>query len=56
MLHLKLCKKCHGDMLMDKDHYGTFLFCLQCGRYQDLDSRLDVLEKAARALPLERVA
>ena len=39
MLYLKSCPKCRGDMHLDKDHYGAFIYCLQCGLNRDLPSR-----------------
>ncbi len=57
MMYLKHCRKCRGDMYLDKDHYGTFLVCLQCGNYHDLGARKDVLERhAASDLKLLKTA
>ena len=28
---LKGCPRCHGDLREEKDHYGLFICCLQCG-------------------------
>lgn len=39
MLYLKSCKKCGGDMYQEKDTYGHFRQCLQCGLVQDLDAK-----------------
>ena len=36
MLFLKACPKCHGDMYLDRDVYGTFIECLQCGLLRDV--------------------
>ena len=30
-ISFKACPKCHGDMYPDKDKYGVFITCLQCG-------------------------
>ena len=27
----KACPKCHGDMYFERDHYGAYLHCFQCG-------------------------
>ena len=35
MIQLKSCLKCHGDMYLDKDTYGAFRQCLQCGLMED---------------------
>ena len=32
MLRLKSCPKCKtGDMVLDRDAYGSYMRCLQCG-------------------------
>ena len=36
MLYLKSCPKCRGDLYLDRDAYGAFRQCLQCGLIQDL--------------------
>ena len=36
MFYLKACPKCQGDMYQEKDLYGTFLECLQCGLMKDV--------------------
>ncbi|MDP6453249.1 MAG: hypothetical protein QF898_08080 [SAR202 cluster bacterium] len=33
MLNLKGCPRCNGDMYSDRDVYGRFIHCLQCGHY-----------------------
>ena len=48
MLQLKSCPKCgSGDMAIDRDVYGWFRQCIQCGCIQDL-SEATVKEIAAR--------
>ena len=36
MFFFKACPKCHGDMYIDRDSYGPFVECLQCGLLRDL--------------------
>ena len=31
MFFFKTCPKCQGDMYLDRDSYGTYRKCLQCG-------------------------
>jgi ribosomal protein L37AE/L43A len=31
MIHLKACPKCGGDVYLDRDLYGAFMACFQCG-------------------------
>ncbi|MBI2171596.1 MAG: hypothetical protein HYU30_06200 [Chloroflexi bacterium] len=33
MLWFKQCPKCEGDLYLDRDRYGPFAACLQCGYY-----------------------
>ena len=35
MLYLKSCPRCSGDMYLDRDYYGAFKECLQCGFVAD---------------------
>ncbi len=37
MWKLKSCTRCGGDVLIDKDHYGWYMQCLQCGYLWDLE-------------------
>ena len=39
MFFFKACPKCHGDLYLDSDGYGTFVECLQCGLLRDLVDR-----------------
>ena len=36
MLYLKGCQRCDGDIYIDRDYYGPFEQCLQCGYVRDL--------------------
>ena len=33
MFKLRGCPKCHGDLYNGEDVYGSYLICVQCGRY-----------------------
>ena len=37
MLRLKGCPKCHGDVRVDRDQYGWYEQCIQCGFVRDLE-------------------
>lgn len=39
MIRLKACPKCHGDMYQDRDQYGVYHSCLQCGYLRDMELR-----------------
>ncbi len=36
MLYFKACPRCKGDVHRDRDMYGEYLKCLQCGHMVDL--------------------
>ena len=37
MLRLKACPRCGGDMHDNRDEYGIYAECLQCGYMRDLE-------------------
>ncbi len=45
MLNLKACPRCGGDVYFDRDWYGRYMQCLQCGYYGDLESTIKALEQ-----------
>lgn len=38
MLLLKSCPKCKGDVVEERDHYGSYRQCLQCGCLRDMQT------------------
>ena len=36
MFWFKLCPRCTGDLFEDRDQYGAFLTCMQCGFSKDV--------------------
>ena len=39
MIYFNACPKCHGDLTMGRDSYGSFVSCLQCGFMRDIDAK-----------------
>lgn len=37
MFYFKACAKCQGDLSLEKDPYGDFLKCMQCGTLTDVE-------------------
>ena len=37
MFYFKACSKCKGDLTLEKDAYGAFLKCLQCGKRTEVN-------------------
>ena len=31
LVRTKSCKRCGGDLSLERDKYGTYLECIQCG-------------------------
>jgi hypothetical protein len=42
MLYIKSCPRCRGDVHVDRDSWGAFAKCLQCGFSRDVLSRAGV--------------
>ena len=40
MFWLKRCPRCSGDLYSDRDQYGDYVSCLQCGLTRDVVSSL----------------
>jgi hypothetical protein len=36
MFFFRACPKCHGDMYVERDNYGAYVQCLQCGLLRDV--------------------
>ncbi len=39
MIYSNACPKCHGDLTMNQDGYGSYVSCLQCGLMRDIDAK-----------------
>jgi len=39
-LHLQPCPKCRGVMNLEKDTYGAYRECLQCGYLEDIQPKV----------------
>ena len=38
MFWFKSCPRCSGDLFEDRDQYGSFITCMQCGFSKDIPS------------------
>ena len=36
MVYLRRCPKCNGDLAKERDRYGEYVQCLQCGFVRDV--------------------
>ena len=42
VMRFKSCPRCKGDIRLDRDHYGWYEECIQCGYMHDLQSIIEV--------------
>ena len=42
MLKFKACPKCKGDIVLDRDQYGWYEQCIQCGYLRNIESVVEV--------------
>ncbi len=55
MLKLKSCPRCKGDLRIDRDQFGWFEECIQCGYVRDLVAVADEqITKPKKDLPAKR--
>ena len=47
VIRLKECKRCGGDLSMERDRYGSYKSCLQCGAIEDEVNELPLEPPAA---------
>lgn len=53
MFYFKSCTKCHGDQTLEKDSFGAYLKCLQCGTYievKESQGQISVLNGSSLAI------
>ena len=43
-LHLKSCNRCGGDMNSNRDMYGEYRMCLQCGNMVDIPKESNLFD------------
>ena len=56
MLRLKSCPKCKsGDVTLDRDYYGWYEYCIQCGYMHDLRSTVNLSQQQAGSGEEKRV-
>lgn len=54
-LKLESCVRCKkGDVAIDKDHYGWYEYCLQCGYVRDLVSIVEPMQQKAGVVAKRR--
>ena len=56
MLYLKACQRCKGDMHSNRDMYGPYQECLQCGHMVYLEQPRRMLQMRKSILGRKQVA
>ena len=49
MMLLKGCPRCRGDLHINKDTYGDYKQCVQCGYLEDMDPNAVPVAAAKKA-------
>ena len=53
MFWFKHCPRCSGDLFVERDQYGTFITCMQCGFAKDVaETHQGVLLITAEPVPV----
>ena len=56
MLQIKACPRCAGDLHTNRDLYGNYVECLQCGYMKDLPDPNKLLESLKVDFVAKKVA
>ena len=51
-IRTKACKRCGGDLSLERDKYGTYVECIQCGA---IWNELDLMRPNAKVAGEQRV-
>lgn len=49
---LKRCKRCGGNLCLERDEYGAYVSCIQCGAVYEVCAEQDIRRSNSR-LPVE---
>lgn len=52
----KSCPKCHGDLVLEQDRWGSYRICIQCGYSQEMPAMTKVLPEPVPARREQKVA
>lgn len=57
MFWFKQCPRCSGDLISERDQYGSFISCMQCGLSKDItgDEKLDPASMKLEPVPTPTV-
>ena len=46
LIKTKACKRCRGDLSLERDNYGAYVQCIQCGATWNISPARPVGDKA----------
>ena len=50
MIKSKGCKRCRGDLFLERDEYGVYVSCIQCGAIYAERAERDIRRSNSRLL------
>ena len=50
LVQTKACKRCGGDLSLERDHYGIYMQCIQCGAVSNEQS-LKAFQSKIKSVP-----
>ena len=56
MLVLKGCPRCRGDVYYERDYYGMYRQCIQCGFMEDFEDSREQATAAVAVKPNRKAA
>jgi hypothetical protein len=56
MIMFKACPKCKGDLYLNRDMYGKYVNCFQCGYLKDVTSEAEISRREPVPAAEERKA
>ena len=56
MFWFKQCPRCSGDLIAERDKYGAFISCMQCGMSKDITgATVDPSQISMEPIPVPEV-
>lgn len=56
MFWFKRCPRCNGDLIAERDQYGAFITCMQCGMCKDITgAKVDPSQISLEPVPVPTV-
>ena len=49
----RACKRCGGDLSLERDQYGTYVECIQCGANSNVSDMI-IKDSKPKSMPQEK--